>query len=198
MMRASFLSRVRDDKRGATIVEFAIILMPMCTLMMGVLDIGYQIYATATLQGVVQAVGRQAALEGSTLSGVNAEVRENLSSITTADKVEITATSLRNFSSKGKSERLTKDVNGNNLADVGDCWLDEQENNIFDSRMTGNAGIGGAEDAVSYSVSMTYSRLTPIGAWLGFGNTVTITRSSLLRTEPYAGVPDIPTACRTS
>lgn len=203
MKRHLFIRRLKDDRRGATIVEFAFILMPMCVLIMGVLDIAYQIYATAQLQGAVQAAGRRASLEGTTLSAVDTFVKNKLVSITTPDKITITATNLRNFSSRGKAEKMTTDVvptlaNNGGQASVGDCWVDEQQNGLYDTNMTGNSGIGGADVVVNYRVTMRFDRLTPVGGMIGFGDYVTVTRSSVLRTEPYAGVSDPPTACKTS
>ena len=41
MRRRPIIRRLGRDQRGATIVEFAVIAMPMCVLLMGGLELGY-------------------------------------------------------------------------------------------------------------------------------------------------------------
>ncbi|HBQ54317.1 MAG TPA: hypothetical protein DD790_07490, partial [Erythrobacter sp.] len=47
----SRLRGIRRDDSGATIVEFAIILVPMVILLMGGIELGYNSYVRSVLQG---------------------------------------------------------------------------------------------------------------------------------------------------
>jgi len=44
---------------------------------------------------------------------------------------------------------------------------------------------GNARDAVIYTAHVTYPRLLPMGALLGWSNNVSITASTVLRNQPY-------------
>ncbi|WP_373458443.1 TadE family protein [Sphingomonas faeni] len=47
---------LRDDTRGATIVEFAIIVPVLIALLLSILEVGYRGYVTAVVQGALSSV----------------------------------------------------------------------------------------------------------------------------------------------
>ncbi|MFT6474529.1 MAG: Flp pilus assembly protein TadG, partial [Qipengyuania sp.] len=57
------LHQLRDDERGATIVEFAFVVGPMLLLLMGGLELGYNSYVRSTMQGALNDAARTAAVE---------------------------------------------------------------------------------------------------------------------------------------
>lgn len=191
------LSGLMQDSDGATIVEFAAIAAPLILLLLGALDLGYQAYATAVVQGTVNAAARQATLEGATVATVETYIRNRLSTIASGSDIQITATNFLTYNKIGKPEKLTTDVNSNGLYDQSgpDCFIDDNRNGIYDAASQGASGIGSAEDVVRYQVSMTYNRLSPVPQFAGLGNSVTISRSTFMRNEPYAGVVDPPVKC---
>lgn len=195
MIRKLRLNGLRRDRKGATVVEFAILLAPMLVLLMGALDIAYQLYATAMLQGTIHKASRRASLEGANQTAIDAFVRSSLSSIATASNISISAVSYREFSGVGNPEKIVTDTAPIGTINSGDCWIDANSNGLYNSQQ-GGSGLGGAEDVVSYTVTMKYNRLTPISNWLGWGNLVTITRATSLQNEPYAGVIDPPKVCK--
>lgn len=195
MIRKLRLARLRRDRKGATAVEFAILLAPMLVLLMGALDVAYQLYATSVLQGTVHQASRRAALEGASQTTIDAFIRTSLASIATASNITITATSYRDFTGVGNPEKIVTDTAPIGTINSGDCWIDANSNGLYDAQQ-GSSGLGGAEDIVSYSVTMKYNRLTPITRWLGWGNLASITRSTSLQNEPYAGVIDPPKVCK--
>jgi Flp pilus assembly pilin Flp len=58
------LRSLRRDKRGATIVEFALVSPVMILMMMGLGDMGYQVYAQSILNGAMQKAARDSAIQG--------------------------------------------------------------------------------------------------------------------------------------
>ncbi|MBY8820690.1 TadE/TadG family type IV pilus assembly protein [Sphingomonas colocasiae] len=196
VIRNFSLVRLWRDRRGATAVEFAILLAPMLILLMGALDVAYQLYATAVLQGTVHQASRRASLEDANQTTIDTFVRTSLASITSANNIEIAAVSYRDFTGVGNPEKIVTDTAPIGTINVGDCWIDANKNGLYDSQQ-GGSGLGGAEDVVNYTVTMKYNRITPITKWLGWGNVATITRSTSLQNEPYAGVIDPPKVCKT-
>lgn len=184
------------DQRGVVAVEFAMILMPMLILIFGMIDIGYQIYATSILQGTVANVARSATLEGATLTALETEARMRLDGIATGSDVVVASTSYKDFSSIGKPEKITTDTAPIGSFNPGDCYIDANSNGSYDTAQ-GTAGLGGAEDVINFSVTVTFHRLTPIAEYLGMDDPVSTTRSAVLRNEPYSGVVDPPTVCVT-
>lgn len=191
------LRRLVHNSDGATIVEFAAIAAPLIILLLGALDLGYQAYATAVVQGAVNSAARQATLEGATTATVETYLRERLSSIASGSNVQITASNFLTYNKIGKPEKLTTDVNNNSQYDKSgpDCFIDDNRNGVYDLASQGASGIGSAEDVVRYEVNVTYNRLSPVPQFAGLGKSVTISRSTFMRNEPYAGVVDPPTLC---
>ncbi|MFM5894822.1 MAG: TadE/TadG family type IV pilus assembly protein, partial [Novosphingobium sp.] len=60
------------DERGVTIVEFAMIAPVLMLMLMGLLDLAYNMYTTEMLQGAIQSAARNSTIEGS--SGHEAEL----------------------------------------------------------------------------------------------------------------------------
>lgn len=196
MIRAS-LKQLRTDQRGVTVLEFAVVAAPLCFLIFGGIDLAYQAYATALVQGTVNSAARMATLEGATASTIQTYINQQLQGIASSQNIQITSANFLTYNKIGKPEKLTTDVNGNGLYDKNgpDCFIDDNRNNIYDTASQGASGLGTAEDVVRYQVSVTYNRLSPTPYLLGMDRSVTITRTTFMRNEPYAGVVDPPTKC---
>lgn len=189
------VTKVGADARGATIVEFAIVLPIMLLAIMGLMELCYQFYVQSILTGAVQKAGRDSAIQnnlGSTATidaGVLAMVR------TVAPQAAFVANSptRTNFTSFQQVSRTSPepfvDANGNKQYDKGECFDDINGNGVWDSSAssnTGVAGTGGASDVVSYSVNITYQRLFPLAAFIGWSNTVQLGATTMLRNQPFA------------
>ena len=189
------LHQLRDDERGATIVEFAFIVGPMLLLLMGGLELGYNSYVRSTMQGALNDAARTAAVEfpiinvpGSTVEEqVENLIEETVKHVAPNASIEVTQKSYFEFSSIGNPEKLMTDNNGNGQfdADDNDCWEDANGNGSYDTD-AGKTGNGGADDVVLYSASISTPRILPLQNFLpGVGPTMEYTLQTAVRNQPY-------------
>ncbi len=183
-MIAALARRLRRDRRGVTVVEFAIITPVMCTLLMGACDLMYQAYAQSILDGAMYKAGRDSALEDNaqSASDVDAKVIAMVSILGTGMKFTPTRRSYSSFLLV-KPENFT-DKNGNGVRDPGECYDDVNGNKQWDAD-PGRQSQGGANDVTRYTMTVTYPRLFPVAGLLGLPPTQTITGETLLKNQPY-------------
>lgn len=194
--------RVARDEEGATLVEFAIILLPLLLLLMGGLDLGYQAYLQSVLQGALNDVARSGSMEAPSFDceGDSVEAKVGCAITRRSDVVARNATysieirSFFDFSGVGRSEKLITDYNSNGSYDPGDCFSDLNNNGAFDES-AGREGIGGADDVVFYRVTLNSPRLFPLQGILNVPDTYTIEAQSAVRNQPFTRQRTPPTVC---
>lgn len=186
MRRAFALRSLRRDRRGATIVEFALILPVLCTLLLGVLDLGYRSYVTSIVQGALHEAARMATVGGVPITTIQTHVQNRLQRFSSNATITVTTRSYADFTGVGIPETITQDTAPIGTYNQGDCFEDYNGNGNYDLDR-GRSGLGGAEDVVYFEVTMTYPHIVPLGRFLGWSNNVTITQNTLLRNQPYAG-----------
>lgn len=186
---------LRRDERGSAVVEFAIIAPVMCLSLVGAFDVAHTLYMQSVLQGIVQKVGRDSALEGNDASAAQTaldnKVRAQARALANNATVTITRRSYKSFSkaAAAQAEAFT-DTNGNGRCDgpnggtPGEIYIDANNNSQWDSD-GGFDGQGGAKDAVVYTVAITYNRMFPLYRFVGVGNTTTVTAATTLANQPY-------------
>ena len=158
MRRRPNIRRLGRDQRGATIVEFAVIAMPMCVLLMGGLELGYNSYVRSTLQGALHDAARVAAVENPILAtdGDTVEeqvanmIKETVAHVAPNAVVDVDQKSYFEFSSIGEPEKLMTDNNGNGKYDASDedCFEDANGNGTFDPDSGKSGTNGGADDVL--------------------------------------------------
>lgn len=202
-LRRMALRRLGGDVRGATIVEFAIILVPLCVLLLGGLDLAYQSYLRSLLQGALNDVARSASVEapsiecggeGTLQERIDCEVRRKVNAVARNADYDVEVRNFYEFSGVGRSEKLVTDHNNNGEYDPGDCWEDLNENGEFDIN-AGREGVGGADDVVFYEVTINMPRIVPLGSLLSGGDRYNITARTAIRNQPYTRQRVPPTVC---
>jgi len=195
MIRA--LHRLRDDARGNTIIEFAIIAPVMMMLLMGLGDLLYQTYAQAILNGAVQKAARDSGIEGGSTNSTTIDGRVEIAVKKMAKNATFTTTrkSYDSFT-KVAPERFT-DADRDGVYDAGECFVDQNGNRTWDAD-PGRTGQGGASAITLYTVVATYPRLFPVARIFGASANQTITAKTLLKNQPYASqvtTADVPVNC---
>jgi Flp pilus assembly protein TadG len=183
-------ARIKQDERGATLVEFGIVAPVMCLLLVGAFDFAHTLYARAVLQGAVQKAARDSALETGAeetrQDTLDQKVITQARSLARNATVTISRRYYRSFSdaAAAKAETWT-DTNLNGKCDAGEPYQDANLNSTWD-RDGGDSGQGGAKDAVLYTATMVYPRMLPLKGFIpGINNTITLTASTVLKNQPY-------------
>lgn len=190
-MTGLLFRRLVREHRGATLPEFAIVLVPFLVLVMGSLDLGYQGYLRATVTGALEKAARKATVGDRTraqiVAMIDKEVRAVLpvNSRADPDAVVITPQSYSAFSAVGGGERITGDTAPVGLYNSTDCYEDRNGNGRYDATNGGGDNLGTADDIVYYTVSVDVPRLFPVWRAIGWTNDVTATAKTLIRNQPY-------------
>jgi Flp pilus assembly protein TadG len=184
-MRARFIPGLRDDRRGAVLVEFALLTPVMLLMLMGLSDMLYQVYTQSILNGELQKAARDSGIEGgaASTSTIDAKVQTMVKKIAPGATFTSTRKSYDSFSEVAP-EPFT-DTNGNGVRDSGECFTDENGNGTWDQD-PGAAGQGGASAVTVYTMTATYPRLFPVAGLFGWPTTQTVSATTLLKNQPYA------------
>jgi Flp pilus assembly protein TadG len=184
MIKTCFL-RLRDESKGAALVEFAFVAPIFFLMMMGFFDLGYSAYANSQLQGLVEKAARDAALESgpAALASLDARVRNQTKVLVQNAEITFDRKNYASFTRAGAQENFT-DSNANNIRDPGECFQDENNNSTWDAD-SGAAGQGAAKDITRYTVTAKYNRVFPMWGMLGLPREQTLVATTVLRNQPY-------------
>ena len=190
-------ARLRIDTRGMALVEFAIVAPVMIMFLIAAFDLGHTLYMKSVLQGAMQKAARDTALETGTSQAqrdlIDGKVRTAVGKLKKTMTVRFDRRFYRTFSdaAAARKEDFT-DTNGNGVCDTG-LPSDPNDGEPFDDRNSngrldadgGDAGQGGAKDAVLYTVTLDYPRILPLYNFIGVPKNVTIAASTVLQNQPY-------------
>lgn len=178
------MRRLRSDTRGATIVEFAIILPVLCVLLAGGLEIAYRTYLTAMLQSALLDAVRAASVGDKTADQIDALIRTRVGTLSNGAQVKsIEKDSAFNFSNVGKAEKITSDTDPIGTYNVGDCYEDANNNGTYDTSL--NTGMGTADDIIRLRVTVDYPNIMPVNKLMGWSARQQIYASTVLRNQPF-------------
>jgi Flp pilus assembly pilin Flp len=186
--------RLAHDEQGATIVEFALVAPVLVTLLMGLFDMGYNLYTASVLQGAIQKAARDSTIEGATTASLDGKVTDAVHRIVPNATLAFDRASYSNFSDIGTPEDFT-DINGDGACDDSEPYEDANGNGTWDTDR-GRTGQGGARDAVLYTVKVSYPHAFPVGALIGLSNTETMQATTVLRNQPYSDQSVTPAVTR--
>ena len=175
---------MRDD-RGATLVEFALIAPVLLMLLLGMFEMGYNYYMQSQLQGAVQKAARDStvqAVAGNT-DAIDAKVSAAVHVIVPDARLTFSRRAYSSFSDVHRAEDYT-DIDKNGACNDGEPFEDANGNGMWDQDR-GKDDMGGARDAVLYTVTVSYPRAFPVMKLLGFSDTVSTTARTVLRNQPY-------------
>jgi hypothetical protein len=196
------LRTLLHDAKGAVLMEFGLLIIPLSIVLLGVLDMGFAMYLRSTMQGAVNDVSRMAVVQNPNFTGtgtieerISAAIRDRLSGLASEAEWDVDVESFDEFSSVGAPEKILHDENDNGEIDDGDCWLDLQENGAYDEAPS-RGGIGSADDIAIYTASLSMPRILPMAELIGMAPNYDIQVRSAVRNQPYANQPVPPTECQ--
>jgi Flp pilus assembly pilin Flp len=197
VIRLDLLTR---DERGASVMEFGLLVVPLCLVLLGMLDMGYQMYLRSSLQGALNDVARAAVVQNPNLGSagtVQDRVEQGLASrMAGLGNVapDVRMGSFESYTQVNVPEKLLNDANSNGEVDPGDCWLDVQENGTHDINPE-QGDLGGSDDVVVFRASMTVPRIVPLVGLAGLPEDYDINVEAAVRRQPFASQDTPPTAC---
>jgi TadE-like protein len=176
------LGRAAD---GVTATEFALIAPALLMVLLGVFDTGYNLYAASVLNGAAQKAARDSSIEGAESKGlaIDDRVRAAVHKVAPGADVTFDRRAYRDYSDIHSPEDFT-DVDKDGACDNGEPFEDINGNGVWDSDR-GMDTMGGARDAVLYTVTVSYPRAFPLMHLLGLPNSVTSKSTTVLRNQPY-------------
>lgn len=187
--------RLLADQSGATLVEFGLVAGPFLLMLLGIMDLGYRGYVDTVSKSVLHRVARDASTGEMTVAEIKQQVNDGLDDLVLNDAViKVTSQSYFDFTNIGKPEKLTTDNNNNGEVDPGDCYIDNNGNDVFDVDY-GIEGTGGPDDIVSYNIEITSPRLFPLASMIGLNETMTISNSTAVRNQPFGAQVDLVETC---
>jgi Flp pilus assembly protein TadG len=178
--------RLSVERRGAAAVEFALIAPFLLLGLMGVFDLGYNMYTSALLEGAIQKAARDSGIEGAAgeTPTLDARVTTMVRTLAPGSTMSFARTAYTNFSDVGEPEDFT-DVNGDGVCNDGEPFEDSNGNGSWDSDR-GEVGLGSARDSVLYEVTVTYPKPFPLWKMLGQSSDFTMVSKTVLRNQPYS------------
>ncbi len=173
------------DKRGATLVEFALVAPVLLLTLLGVFEMGYNYYIQAQLHGSIQKAARDSTIE--TAIGNSDEIDERVGRavhiIVPSAEIAFARRSYANFADVSQPEDFT-DIDDNGTCNDGEPFEDANANGSWDQDR-GSDGQGGARDAVLYVVTVSYKRMFGMGRLLGMPDDFTTEATTVLRNQPF-------------
>jgi Flp pilus assembly protein TadG len=188
-MRA--IRQLAKDRRGASAVEFALVLPVLLIALLGLLDLGYNMYTATLLEGTIQASARASTLEDAAASTATIDglVTKAVQDVAPGATLTFKRTAYPSFSSANKPEDYT-DTNKNGKCDAGEPFEDVNENGTWDTDQ-GVSGTGGARDVVVYLVTVTYPRPFPVASMFGASPTFTMKAQTVLTNQPWDNIQKV-------
>ena len=181
------LLRAAKDETAAALLEFALLAPVICMTVMGLFELAHQMYVTSVLEGALHKAARDNTLKISANGSLklNQKIRGAVQEVIPTADVFFKRAVYTNYSDIGTAEDFT-DSNGDGRCNDGEPFEDVNYNGTWDSDRGIFADHGSASDAVVYNVRVRYKRLFPVAALLGFEKTAKISRSVVLRNQPFS------------
>lgn len=186
------LHSLRSDRKGSTIVEFALVAPTLVGMLLFIFDTGFYLYASAVLGGEVNAVGRNSTLETATdtsRTAMDELVKQQVQRLLPSANVAFARTAYKSYERAESKEEKYNDANNNGICDNDETYDDANRNGTRDQD-SGVAGGGAARDVVVYTATLTYTRMFPVQAIFGWDQQATISSSTLLRNQPFDKQPE--------
>jgi Flp pilus assembly pilin Flp len=187
-MRQS-LTVLKQDERGVTAVEFALVGPILFFLMMAITEISLIIFAQSTMEGAAftaSRIGKTGYAETATTreETIRAALEKKMSNLFDPDRIVLETLSYNQFNQIGEPEPFV-DVNGNGQRDENENYTDVNGNAQYDSDI-GAAGVGRSSQIVIYDIHYDWPVLTPLmQPFIGENGILRLTTRAITQNEPF-------------
>lgn len=189
-MNLNIFHKLDADESGISVTEFGLISPAIIVMLLGTMDAGHTLYMRTVVDGTIQDVARDSALEDGQIlakqEAVDQRIRRQIQKLNKNANVGITRRYYRNFTqaSEAEAEEFT-DTNSNSTCDNGEPFIDANLNDSWDADGA-DEGQGQAKDVAIVTVTVTYDRLLPMANLIGLPEQVTIGANTVLANQPWA------------
>jgi Flp pilus assembly protein TadG len=180
-------TKKRHSERGATAVEFALILPALLFLILGGIEFSLLLFVQTSLEGATFNASRLGKTGYTQATSTREEtilsaIDDRIGFFLDMNQLNLEARSYDNFSSIGQPEPFV-DVNANGVRDITENYTDVNSNGVYDDDM-GVASPGVAGEIVVYTVTYPWSIMNPLlHAYMG--DRVEISSKFVVKNEPY-------------
>ena len=186
MMRALTLLR---DRRGATVIEFALILPVLLTAVCGTIELGHMLVARVVLDGAVVEAARVAtASVDNSQSARDTVMRQSIANamgsfpLATGQQMSIDTRVFADFSTA--YPEVYADANRNGKYDLGETFVDRNKNGRWDPATPITGTMGGAGDVLSITVRYPKKVLFGfLGTQWAMGSLINLSATTVVRNE---------------
>jgi len=181
------LRRLAACARGATAVEFALILPVLLLTTVGTIEMAVVLFIRSSIEAAVIEASRFGITGGEDEGKTREEqvldiVADRTYGLLDMSQVDLDTLIYDKFSDAGKPEPFV-DANGNGAWDEGETYTDVNGNAQWDPDM-GEAGLGGPGDIVVYRLTYDWGVVTPMMREI-LGASVRHVSSVAVRNEPW-------------
>lgn len=182
------LRRLRQDARGSTAVEFALIGPALILMVVGITELGLMVAAQRILDDATF-VGSRTGKTGYVNTGstqaatIAANIRKAASSYLDPSKITLQSISYPDYSYMKPEVFVDKNKNGKR--DSNESYTDSNGNGKYDDG-TGTSGAGSCGEIVAYTATYNWTLMTPMmSGLLGTKGIVPLTSRVVVKNEPY-------------
>jgi Flp pilus assembly protein TadG len=185
-LRPRLMGRLLRDRRGTSAIEFGMTAPLLFMVVFGTLQVAQSYYVNTVLNGAVNAAARKSSLQSGQTSSTALDtlVAKMIKYVMPTASVTFTRKNYAEFTAVGRPEDFT-DTNANSTYDANECFVDMNGNSMWDSDM-GKTGLGGANDVVVYTVTVSYKQWFGFAKMFGLPEYQTIPSTTILKNQPFA------------
>ena len=184
-------ARPKDD-RGATIVEFAMVIPILAGILAGLFDLSHTLYAKSILEGAMDQAGRASSLEGSGTAASQTDIDNKVKAtvakvVGTHGTYSFTRKAYQDYTQVAAVAEEFSDSGspGDGICNNGETFVDSNGDGSW-SADAGRDGQGGAKDAVVYEVTVSYPALLPVAGIFGWDSNKTMSAKTILKNQPFS------------
>lgn len=177
---------LRRSERGATAVEFALLLPLLLLFIIGSIEMAIVLFIGSSIEAAVMEASRYGVTRPedgiSRADQVLGIVESRTYGLLDMDQIDLETLVYASFADIGKPEPF-EDANGSGGRDAGESYTDVNGNGQWDADM-GEAGLGIGGDVVVYRLSYDWGVVTPFLRET-LGDSVRHVSSVAVRNEPF-------------